>query len=417
MKEFSRVVGYEDIKIELYRIVDMMINPDKYRKLGVKTTRGLLFVGNPGLGKTLMANCMIEASKRKSYVIKRELPTNEFIAFIKDTFREAKENAPSIVLLDDIDKFGKNPRSEEFSTVQACIDSCNDSEVFFLATANNENNLPDSLKREGRFDKTIYFDVPCSDDVGKIVEYYLSDKKCSSDLNYMEIAYLLNGDSCAALETILNEAGVYAGFDNRDEISMDDIVKAFMRKTYNAPEKLEFKDSAYFKELAYHEAGHAVVGEVLEKNSVLFVNIVPNNSAAGGFVHLRSDDDYFKDKKFMENRVISLLAGKAATEMVFGKTDTGASFDISRANKIVGRFISDQCSYGFGFMSCAKGDNESGDLLNRTNIAVNLEMERYYQKAKQIIIENRECLDRVAKELMDKRVLLSSDIQRLMEVA
>ena len=139
MKEFSRVVGYEDIKIELYRIVDMMINPDKYKKLGVKTTRGLLLVGNPGLGKTLMANCMIDASKRKSYVIKRELPTNEFMTLIKDTFREAKDNAPSIVLLDDIDKFGKDTRSEEYSTVQACIDSCNDSEVFFLASANNSS--------------------------------------------------------------------------------------------------------------------------------------------------------------------------------------------------------------------------------------------------------------------------------------
>ena len=415
MKEFSRVVGYEEIKMELYRIIDMMNNPDKYKKLGVKTTRGLLLTGEPGLGKTLMANCMIDASKRKSYVIKRDMPTNEFLAFIKDTFNEAKKNAPSIVLLDDVDKFGKDPKSEEFSALQACIDSCDDIEVFFLATANKEDVLPDSLKREGRFDKTIYFDVPDYDDVSKIVEYYLKDKKCSSDLNYTEIAYLLNGESCAALETILNEAGVYAGFDNRDEISMDDIVKAFMRKTYYVPEKEKFRDNKYFRELAYHEAGHAVVSELLENDSVLFVNVRPYHTDMGGFVRLRNDDDYFSDKEFMENRVVSLLAGKAATEVVFGKIDTGSILDISRAESIVRRFVCQLCSYGFTFFNLSSKEKTS-EVEDRTNLAVQLEMERYYQKAKQILVENRELLDRVANELMDKRILLASDIQRLMEV-
>ena len=215
MKEFDRVVGYRSVKTELERIIDMMINPDAYSKLGVKTTRGLLLYGEPGVGKTTMAKCFIEASSRKTFTLRKDAPDGDFVKMIKKTFDDAKEAAPSIVFLDDMDKFANedsyHKNAEEFVTVQACIDDVKEHEVFILATANDLDNLPDSLLRAGRFDKNIEVENPKGNDVVLIVKHYLKNKNLADDIDYKEIARMLDGRSCAALETVINEAGVYAG--------------------------------------------------------------------------------------------------------------------------------------------------------------------------------------------------------------
>ena len=416
MKEFNKVIGYDDVKIELERIIDMMTNYEKYRELGVQTTRGLLLHGDPGVGKTLMAKCFIKASKRPTFVIRKDLPDGDFVKYIKSTFEKAKKQAPSIVFLDDMDKFAnedeKHRNAEEYITVQSCIDECKDDEVFVLATTNDLRAIPHSLLRPGRFDKSIVIDNPEGDDAEKIIKHYLKKKKCGKDVDAKEITRLLNGRSCAALETVINEAGVYAGYENRKELSMNDLVRAFMRVVYKAPEKLKFKDNKYMLQTAYHEAGHTVVAETLEPGSVPFVTIQPHDGGVSGFAHIDNDENYFEDKQFMENRVISLLAGRAATEVVYGVTDVGANNDIHRAYDIVERFIDDYCSYGFSNWE-GNALNEPNSLEERRKTLISFEMERYYQQAKRTIIDNREYLDSIAKELFDKKVLLAKDVQRL----
>lgn len=416
MKEFNRVIGYEDVKIELERIVDMMINSKKYRELGVQTTRGLLLHGEPGVGKTLMAKCFIKASKRPAFTIRKDLPDGDFVKYIKSTFEKAKKQAPSIVFLDDMDKFAnedeKHRNAEEFVTIQACIDDCSDNEVFVLATTNDLDAIPRSLLRPGRFDKSIVIDNPKREDAEKIIKHYLKKKKCAKDVNAKEITRLLEGESCAALETIINEAGVYAGYENRKEVSMDDLVKAFMRVLYDAPESLKFNDDKFLIRASYHEAGHAVAGELLEPGSVPFLTVKPHNGREGGWARIDNNDSYFEDKQFMENRVISLLAGKAATEIVYGVTDVGCVGDVKRAFKIVERFVDNYCTYGFNTHECIS--HREPEYLEQTRATIiGYEMERYYQQAKKIIIENRKYLDALAKELFDKKVLLAGDIQKL----
>lgn len=416
MKEFNKVIGYDDVKIELERIIDMMINSDKYEALGVQTTRGLLLHGEPGVGKTLMAKCFIKASKRPAFTVRKDLPDGDFVKFIKNTFDKAKKEAPSIVFLDDMDKFANEDRNhknaEEFVTIQSCIDECKDEEVFVLATTNDLDAIPRSLLRPGRFDKSIVIDNPEGEDAEKIIKHYLKKKKCAKEVDAKEITRLLNGRSCASLETVINEAGVYAGYENRKEVSMNDLVRAFMRVVYKAPEKLKFKDNKYLLQTAYHEAGHTVVAETLEPGSVPFVTVKPHDGHTQGFAHIDNDDNYFEDKKFMENRVISLLAGKAATEVVYGITDVGANSDIHRAFDIVERFVDNYCTYGFS--NWEGNSNREPDAMEQNRHAImSYEMGRYYQQAKKIIIENREYLDSVAKELYDKKVLLAKDIQKL----
>ena len=420
MKEFNKVIGYENIKIELIRIVDMMRNPEKYSKLGVTTTRGLLLSGVPGVGKTLMAQCFIKASRRKAYTIRKDMPGVDFIKTIKQTFDEAKKLAPSIVFLDDIDKFANNDgihkNAEEYITIQSCIDDVKDYEVFVLATANNIRQLPSSLLRAGRFDKEISVGTPKGIDAEKIVKHYLKKKAVVDSVDYKEIARLLDGRSCASLETVINEAGVYSAFEGKDKIDMPDIIRAFMRIVYDSPEDLSLSESKYTRNLAVHEAGHVLVSELLEPGSVTLATIMKHDGGGtGGFVSYQNDVDYFESKQFMENRVKACLAGKAATEIVFGITDVGANTDIKRAFDIVKRFVGSYCEYGFGYWENLPDNNEieSPVLINRKVQLIQNEMERYYQQTKKIIIDNREFLDRLTESLTEKKVLISKDIQNI----
>ena len=416
MNEFNKVIGYEDVKIELKRIVDMMINPKKYNDLGVSTTRGLLLKGNPGVGKTLMAKCFIKASKRKAFTLRKDLPDGDFIKYIKSTFEKAKKEAPSIVFLDDLDKFANEDsnhrNAEEFVTIQSCIDDCKEDEVFVIATTNDEDAIPFSLFRPGRFDKSIFIHNPEGEDAKKIVKHYLKKKKCAKDVDANEVARLLDGNSCATLETVINEAGVFAGYENHKEVSMNDLLRAFMRVVYNSPEKIVFNDDKYLLQTAYHEAGHTVVAEILDANSVPFVTVKPHNGGIQGFARFDNNPSYFEDKKFMENRVISLLAGKSATEIVYGVVDVGSSRDTDRAVHIVERFVDDYCSYGFNTFS-VRGNEDSDNFLQTKSSIIAYEMQRFYQQAKRLLIENRGFLDALAKELHDKKVLLGKDIQKI----
>ena len=414
-QEFSVVIGYAPIKLELKRIVDIMNNPQKYSDLGVTTPRGVLINGDPGLGKTLIANCFIKASGRKAYTCRKDKPDGAFVDEIRRTYEEAKANAPSIVFLDDMDKFAnedeKHTNCEEYVTVQACIDSVKNYEVFTLATTNDIRKLPESLLRVGRFDKNFKLDNPKGDEAEKIIKYYLSKKKFVEDVNVKQIARILVGSSCAALETVINEAGVYAGFDNKEKIEMSDIIRATMRVLYEAPESLSIDERHHIKEIAYHEAGHAVVAEVLEPESVNIVSVKRYDGNIGGVTSYYPDEEYWWSKKYMENRVLSLLAGKSATELVYGVVDTGANNDVKRAFHIVERFVDDYCSYDFDNFEYHYRPSDA--FQDRKGKKMASEISRYYQMTKKILADNREFLDKLANALTEKETMTTEEVQAI----
>ena len=180
MSEFDKVIGYEDIKTELKRFCDVLKNPEKYEKVGVKAPTGILLYGDPGLGKTLMAQCFIKESGRKTFTIRKDKPDGDFVNTIRETFEKAKAEAPSVVFLDDMDKYANEDElhkdAEEYVAVQTQIDECKGLEVFVLATVNDRWSLPDSLVRAGRFDKLIGFTNPRGVDAIKIIAHFLEDK-------------------------------------------------------------------------------------------------------------------------------------------------------------------------------------------------------------------------------------------------
>lgn len=414
MSEFDKIIGYKDVKAELERLCDVIKNGEKYRALGVAPIGGLLLDGEPGVGKTLMANCFIKESGRKVFICRKNKPDGEFVNEIKNTFVEAMENAPSVVLLDDMDKFANEDDShrnaEEYVTIQSCIDEIKGKDVFVIATTNGTRNLPNSLLRAGRFDTIIKVEAPEGQDAVDIVQHYLSTKKSVAEVNAEDVARLLSGKSCAELETAINTAGQYAGYVEKEYIDMDDITRACLRVIYSAPESSVPHNKMVLERIAYHEAGHTVAAEILESGSVDLVTVRNNTGNVGGLTCYHEPDDYWVSKKHMENRVIAILAGKAATEIVFGETDTGANSDLYRAFNIVKRFSDDYCAYGFGYWT---EQENSSSLLARKEDRIIADMENYYATAKKLLVENRTFLDGIAKRLQEKDTLVYSEIREI----
>ena len=414
MSEFDKIIGYADIKDELIRFCDVLKNFDKYKSLGVEIPRGILLYGEPGIGKTLLAKSFIKESKIKSFTIRKDKHSREFVNHIRNIFYKAKKEECAIVFLDDIDKFANEDEyhkdAEEYVVVQSCRDDCKGSNVFVLATANNIFCLPNSLMRAGRFDKVIQMTCPGGDDAKKIIKYFLSKKRVLGDIDIDDISSFLAGHSCAELEMVINEAGIYAVFDKRSKIEQRDIIKACMRLIFDAPESVEYIDSNILKKVAVHESGHAVISEILEPGSVNLVSICGYSNTSGGITSVRKPEDYNFNVVTQEHEIIRSLGGKAATEMIYGTFDPGCIDDLQRAFDLVTTFVDNYCAYGF---NAFERGTSSQYLLESRDRKVAKEMDRYYRKSKQIIAENRGFFDAMVQELLKEKTLTKKQIRSI----
>ena len=417
LKEFERIIGYESIKEELELICDVVRNYDKYEQLGVSYPGGILLEGNPGVGKTLLAKCFIEATGLKSFVCRKNKPNGAFVDEIKRIFDEAEKSAPSIVLLDDMDKFANedldHKDAEEYVTIQSCIDNVKDKKVLVIATINDRYKIPDSLKRAGRFDKKIYMYMPKGEDAEKIVKHYLSKMPVSEELDVTDVANLLDGSSCAVLETVIKKAGMYAGFSNKTSIEMEDIVKAFLDVKYhiNNSDKRITKRTKYS---SVHEAGHAVMIEALFPDTVnlVILNNHKDSHNLGGVISRVAelgDIEPFQDEIY--DLMIS-LSGKAAVELKFGNIDVGCYSDMQRAYRVAEIIIDDMCGFGFDTHIIGCGGTAVDD---KKDYMIAKLIETYYKKVQKIIVDNQELLNCVANELLEKKVLLRKDIKKIKE--
>ena len=414
MRAMDKVIGYQNVKEELYRIVDVLKNPNKYQKLGVSEPKGLMLIGEPGIGKSLLAECFIEETERKSFIIRKTKADGDFVNFIKNTFDEAKKSAPSVILIDDLDRFENNDKEkvngESYIAIQSLIDEIKYDKVYVMATVNNEDLLPASLCRDGRFDKKIYMRSPEGNDAINIVRHYLNKFSYVNEVDAEFVAKILDGRSCATLKNVINEAGIRAGYKGKDKIDMDDILSACLRVIFNAPECLSDYNYKYIRNIAYHEAGHAVVKEVLEPGTVNIVTVLKHDGDIGGITSSSQDENYYNDIDFMDNKVLTLLGGKAAIELKYGKIDTGCSSDIERAFKIVERTTKEFAGYNFLCRDEMYEDNWA--KRNKQQIMA-FKMEEYYSKAKRILVENNDLLERMADLLVKKKIITYLDIQAL----
>lgn len=414
MNAFERIIGYDSIKNELIQICDMIHNKDVYEKLGAKLPQGVLIHGEPGLGKTLMAKCFIEECGLETYTIRRNRGNDDFVGLITDVFEKAKENAPALIFLDDMDKFANEDEAhrnaEEYVAVQSGIDEVKGYEVFVLATANCIRNLPQSLLRSGRFDRKIEVRRPSEADSRAIIEYFLTDKKVGKAVNMDDLAKMISYSSCADLENILNQAAINAAFERKKRIDMDDLVKAVLRMEYDSPDDLTNTSTEELRKIALHEAGHLVVSEILTPGSVGLASIRAQGRAnIGGFIHSCKDHEHFL------YRVHIALAGKVAVEMYYSEEITGGcSNDLYRAAEMLRNSINRDALLGLGMLDVSGRAYEvSQNILGKSEAVTQTELEKHMIKTKEILIKNREFLEKIAEALLEKETLLFSDIQKI----
>ena len=416
---FANVIGYEKEKEQLYRLCDIAKNPGKYASLGVRLPRGVLLHGEPGLGKTLMATDLVAAMGRKSYILRKDKANDEFVETIGKVFAEAKKNAPSVIFLDDLDKFSSDSDSrnpEELIAVQSGIDSVKEADVFVVATANEFRSFPYALRRPGRFDIILEISAPDRRDAVEIVRHYLSDKKIASDISVESIARLLDGSSCAALESILNEAGIYAGYENCTEIGRNHIIRAALRTVFSAEESVNAMPLAEKQEIAFHEAGHAAAALAYDPEGVGLISVRPTKGETRGVTQVFKPDGYFGSYEKMRQRVVMLLSGRAAVELKFGIIDVGAAQDMERASAIIERFVTDYAASGFALFH---PDNGIDSHAHEDAIAVErgAMLARFYEDAKALMRDNWAFVEKLAAKLVEKDTIIFEDIVALKKEA
>ena len=412
---FKEIIGYDNTKKTLERLIDVLNNKEKYKKIGSTIPNGLLLYGPPGLGKTTFSKEILNNVNRKKYVIRKTKSDGNFMDYLSNIFEQAKINQPSIILLDDLDKFAEDDNTrnaEEFVTVQSLIDDIKNEDIFVIATANDKYILPHSLLRSGRFDIKIEIDYPDESESYEIIKHYLKNKKIDKDVNIKNISYILSCRSCADLERACNQAGLYAAYKNKTKIGNDELLRAALELSYNTNIESDNKEDKYTINIAYHEAGHAIVGEYLEPGSVTFITVAKTDSDTNGITIYQKNKNYFDDIKFMENRVITLLAGKAATEIIYNKCDVGANSDLHRAYDIVERFVDNYCMLDFNsWIRHIEEQSEKVKQIKDENI--NKLIQKYYNQAKEILIENKSKLDLLANTLKNKKILFQDEIQTI----
>lgn len=410
----EKVIGYDSIKETLRQIADVLKRPEAYKEKGVSMPRGLLMESAPGLGKSLMASILMEESGRKSFVFRRINEGNTFLGEMKDIFDVAKEEAPSILLLEDLNLYveSNSPYAPEWACLQACIDETSDADIFVIATTNDTRYMPQSLLRPGRFDYILNLNPPLGKTAENIVSYYLRDKNLAKDVQISDIVKAMPQVSCATLETVMNLAAINSVYRDHAHVQKEDIIDALLKVVYNLRKADCEGDPQEHQMIAVHEAAHAVVGEVLHSGSIGIITIRGSHGAIGGMesgfaVYAKSEEEF-------QDEIIKTLAGKAGTALIYGIMDIRAAADIKKADQLLDIWL---CHFaGGGFSGVEPSENRLSEPRLSYNEAIkSAKLEELYRRAYKILHDNRDFLLAVQKELLEHETLLISDLAKIRE--
>lgn len=410
----EKVIGYDSIKETLRQIADVLKRPEAYKEKGVSMPRGLLMESAPGLGKSLMASILMEESGRKSFVFRRINEGNTFLGEMKDIFDVAKEEAPSILLLEDLNLYveSNSPYAPEWACLQACIDETSDADIFVIATTNDTRYMPQSLLRPGRFDYILNLNPPLGKTAENIVSYYLRDKNLAKDVQISDIVKAMPQVSCATLETVMNLAAINSVYRDYAHVQKEDIIDALLKVVYNLRKADCEEDPQEHQMIAVHEAAHAVVGEVLHSGSIGIITIRGSHGAIGGMesgfaVYAKSEEEF-------QDEIIKTLAGKAGTALIYGIMDIRAAADIKKADQLLDIWL---CHFaGGGFSGVEPSENRLSEPRLSYNEAIkSAKLEELYRRAYKILYDNRDFLLAVQKELLEHETLLNSDLAKIRE--
>lgn len=438
---FSDVAGVNEAKKELEEVVDFLKNPEKYKKLGARTPKGVILVGPSGCGKTLLAKAVAGESGVPFFSIAgsefMEMLVGIGAARARDLFANAKKNAPSIIFIDEIDAIGKarssganmsghDEREQTLNQILVEMDGFSPNEQVIVMAATNRGDLLDpALTRPGRFDRRIVVDYPDLEGRKDILKIHSKGKPFSSELSWDKVAKRTVGFSGADLENVLNEAAIYAARHQKTEISMSDIEEA-AAKVKLGPEKKRLQSDLDKKITAYHEAGHAIVTHFLPNmDPVHRISIVSRGMALGYTLIPPTKDRLHETKSHLVSRIASIMGGRAAEEIVFNEITTGAANDFGQATRIARAMVIEfgmsslgPISFGadYDITDWSRGfdqKNISEESLSKIDQEVKKIIDTAYAKAKEIINANRDKLNKVGEELIAKESLDDEEFKAL----
>ena len=442
---FADVAGVDEEKEELEEIVEFLRNPKKFTDMGARIPKGVLLVGQPGTGKTLLAKAVAGEAGVPFFIISGSDFVEMFVGVgasrVRDLFEQAKKNAPCIIFIDEIDAVGRqrgaglggghDEREQTLNQLLVEMDGFATNEgVIVLAATNRPDILDKALLRAGRFDRQIVVSAPDVVAREQILEVHSKKKKLAEDVDLKTIAKNTSGFVGADLENVLNEAALLAARRNLQEITMAEIEDAMVKVTMGPEKKTRVRSEKEKKLVAYHEAGHAVVSRFLPtQDTVHQISIVPRGMAGGYTMYRPSEDKSFMSKSEMEETIVSLLGGRVAEALILNDISTGASNDIERASKIARDMVS---KYGMsdvvGAIMFGSGQEEvflgrdfaqSKNYSEQTAAILDAEtkniIDKAYGRAKEILSNNIDKLHRVAHVLLEKEKIDGDEFAKIFE--
>lgn len=438
---FKDVAGIDEAKQELQEVVEFLREPEKFRKLGAKIPKGVLLLGSPGTGKTLLAKAVAGEAKVPFFSMSGSEFVEMFVGVgasrVRDLFAKARKNAPCIVFIDEIDAVGRkrgsgqgggnDEREQTLNQLLVEMDGFGNEETIIVIAATNRPDVLDrALRRPGRFDRQVFVDRPDIKGRKEILEVHARGKKFAPDVNFETVARKTVGLVGADLANILNEAAILAARAGRTEITMADLEEASEKVEMGPEKKSKVVTESEKLKTAYHEAGHAVINYLYlnDTDPVHKVTIIPRGMAGGYTMSLPNEDRYYYSKEWFVNRMKMAYGGRAADELVSGELNTGASSDIQHATAIAHNIVT---RYGmnekFGPI-LLDGTNE-GDMFqskyysDATGKEVDEEIIKLvkttYAETVQALKDNRDKLDRLAHALCERETIMQEEFEMLME--
>lgn len=441
---FDKVAGLTEEKEEVKELIDFLKDPKKFQKLGARIPKGVLLVGPPGTGKTLLARAVAGEAQVPFYFISGSDFVELFVGVgasrVRDMFKQAKHNAPCLIFIDEIDAVGRqrgaglggghDEREQTLNQLLTEMDGFGENEgIIIMAATNRPDVLDPALLRPGRFDRQVQVGLPDAKAREEILQVHAKNKIFDKTVSLKNIASRTVGFSGADLENLLNEAALLAVRFNKKAISMAEIDEAHDRVMMGPAKKSKKYTEREKRIVAYHEAGHAVLGIKLEHaNEVQKITIIPRGNAGGYNMMLPREETYFSTKTELLESICGYLGGRIAEEFVFGEITTGAHNDFEQATKIARSMVTEygmsplgpiQLETQEGSVFLGRDYNKSRNFSSQVAFEIDQEMRKIinecYDRATKIIKENRELLDLIANTLLEYETITKEQIDYLVE--
>ena len=439
---FSDVAGEDEAKESLSEIVDYLHNPKKYSDVGASMPKGVLLVGPPGTGKTMLAKAVAGEANVPFFSMSGSEFVEMFVGMgaskVRDLFSQAKEKAPCIVFIDEIDAIGKkrdgqfssnDEREQTLNQLLTEMDGFQENiGVIILAATNRPETLDPALTRPGRFDRRVPVELPDLAGREAILKVHAKKIKTADDVNFHTIARMASGASGAELANIINEAALRAVRNNRTVVNESDLEESIETVIAGYQKKNAVLSDSEKKVVAYHEIGHALVAAMQSHSApVQKITIIPRTSGALGYtMQVDQGDKYLLTKQELENKIATFTGGRAAEELVFGEITTGASNDIEQATKLARAMVTRYgMSEDFDMVALETVSNQylggdaslacSADTQNEIDRKVVELVKRQHEKASKILADNRGKLDELAKYLYEKETITGEEFMSILD--